>query len=257
MAAKWQQWIPFHIDRFMASLTVQAMHPAARWGYWCLITRPWQSEDCTVSADPLDLAAESSLGDELWSVHGARILRKFDLMENGRLRNQICYEEWEEARRIFERNHADPEEVSRKRSEAGRKGNLMRWGLSQTDRNSDGNHSQTDRKVSHTVQGQDSTRQNNTGTGTRTSLSAKVNGKDGFSSLGSIVSPSLIPPGPLPETKADMIVAGWQFSNVRDCGTCGELLEWWTSRTGKQAPVLAVSGELHLGNCAAALKGAK
>ncbi len=249
MAAKWQQWIPFHIDRFMASLTVQAMHPAARWGYWCLITRQWQSEDCTITSDPLELSEISSLGDELWAAHGDRILRKFHVLEDGRLRNPVCFDEWLEAKRVYD-----------KRRESADRTNTARSPMRSPSRSPLENESVTvtePSRLAYTQTGQDSTRQNNTGTGTRTGLSAKINGKDGFSSLCSIVSPSLIPPGPLPETKADMIAAGWQFSNVRDCGTCGEPLEWWTSRTGKQAPVLAATGELHLGNCAAVLKGAK
>ena len=84
----------------------------------------------------------------------------------------------------------------------------------------------------------------------------KVNGNGEFSSLGTIIH-ALVPPAPLPQTKSEMIAAGWEFSNKRDCKNCGADLEWWTSRTGKQAPVLAATGELHLGPCAAAAKVAK
>lgn len=65
MSARWQQWVPFHIDRFMGSASVRAMERTCRWGYWMLLCRAWQSEDCTVSADPLDLAQDSDLGDDL------------------------------------------------------------------------------------------------------------------------------------------------------------------------------------------------
>jgi hypothetical protein len=134
MPAKWQQWMPFKIDAFRASAAVAAMHPAARIGFVYLLTAQWQSEDSTISADPLDLAEESGIGDELWALHGPRILRKFAPVDGqpGRLRNDVCYEEWLEAKRIFEEGQAHREEVSRKRAEAGRIGNAKRWG-SQTE----------------------------------------------------------------------------------------------------------------------------
>ena len=119
--------MPFHIDRFMGSPAVQAMHPCARIGYIYLLACAWQTENCTISNDPLELAENSGLGDELWSLHGPRILRKFEPVEDGRLRNTVCFDEWSEAKRIFEKNHLPPEEVREKRSAAGRKGNAVRW----------------------------------------------------------------------------------------------------------------------------------
>lgn len=116
MAAKWQQWMPLHIDRFMGSPSVRAMHPAAQMGYLYLLMVQWQSEDCTVSSDPFDLAEKSGLGDELWAVHGQRILRKFEAIESsGRLRNKICFEEWERARGTYQ-----------KRADAAEKTNTVR-----------------------------------------------------------------------------------------------------------------------------------
>ena len=102
MAARWQQWMPFHIDRFRGSPHVQAMHPAARMGYLYLLAAAWQSEDCSLSSDPLDLAAASGLGDELWAQYGTRILTKFRRDEHGKLKNFVLFEEWQEAKRIFE-----------------------------------------------------------------------------------------------------------------------------------------------------------
>lgn len=127
MASKWQQWMPLKIDAFRASPAVQAMHPAARAGYIYLLLSAWQTDDCTVSADPLDLAETSGLGDELWALYGARIIRKFDEVEGGKLRNAVLFMEWQEAREIFEKNHLTPEELHEKRSNAGRKGNEVRW----------------------------------------------------------------------------------------------------------------------------------
>ncbi len=104
--------MPFRIDAFKSSPAVQAMHPAARSGYLYLLSCQWQSDDCTISNDQLDLAEASGLGDELWSIHSARILRKFDTvtvrspLENDtvtvRLRNQACFLEWEKAKKVFE-----------------------------------------------------------------------------------------------------------------------------------------------------------
>ena len=103
MAAKWQQWMPLHIDRFFGSPAVQAMHPTAQMGYLRLLAACWQSEDCTVPADPIDLAEKSGLGDDMWAQFGPRILRKFERVDgNGHLRNLVCYEEWKEAKRVFD-----------------------------------------------------------------------------------------------------------------------------------------------------------
>lgn len=101
MAEKWQRWMPFHIDKFRGSPEVQAMHPAARLGYIYLLASSWQTDDCTVSSDPLDLATESGLGDEMWAIYGPRIVRKFELHE-GRLRNCVLYCEWLEAKTTYE-----------------------------------------------------------------------------------------------------------------------------------------------------------
>lgn len=62
----------------------------------------WQNEECCLSPDPIDLASESGLGDDLWATYGARILRKFAALPDGRLRNSVVFEEWQEAKRIFE-----------------------------------------------------------------------------------------------------------------------------------------------------------
>lgn len=94
--------MPFHIDKFRGSPEVQAMHPSARCGYIYLLASMWQSDDCTISSDPLDLATESGLGDELWAIHSPRILRKFELFE-GKLRNAVLFSEWSEALKVYEK----------------------------------------------------------------------------------------------------------------------------------------------------------
>ena len=131
MAERWQQWMPFHIDRFRGSPDVQAMHPAARMGYLYLLASAWQTDDCTISDDPLDLASMSGLGDDLWAQYCPRILRKFEPAGTpGRLYNPVLLEEWTEAKRIFEKNHGPkltPEEISEARSKAGKAGAEARW----------------------------------------------------------------------------------------------------------------------------------
>lgn len=105
------------------------MHPSARMGYLYLLSSAWQTDDCTVSADPLDLATESGLGDDLWAHHGSRILRSFKLVD-GRYRNAVVFAEWEKARKEFEKNHGPkiaPEELSQARSMAGKQGAKKRW----------------------------------------------------------------------------------------------------------------------------------
>ena len=250
MAAKWQQWIPFHIDRFMASLSVQAMHPAARWGYWCLITRQWQSEDCTISPDPLELSELSGLGDELWEAHGSRILRKFQTLEDGRLRNLVCYEEWLEAKRVYD-----------KRRESADRTNTERSSSRSPQRSPLENGSVTDGAPSrraYTRTGQDSTGEDKTiQNRDRTLPLVGSNRTSDFSSLGSIFKTLPMPSGPLPQNKSAAIAAGYEFINSRACGVCGLDTEWWRSPGGKQVPFLADGGELHLGGCAAVAKGAK
>lgn len=101
MPAKWQKWMPFHIDRFMGSLHVQAMHPGARAGYIYLLAAQWQSEDCTLAADDYELAVLSGMG-AWWQEYKPIIMRHFSPIEDGRLRNAVLFEEWTEAKRIFE-----------------------------------------------------------------------------------------------------------------------------------------------------------
>lgn len=127
MPAKWQQWMPFRIDAFKSSPAVRAMHPAARAGYLYLLAFQWQSEDCCLPKDALDLAEISEIGDELWAVHGERILRKFETVtvtvtvENSavtveKLRNRACFEEWKEAKRIFESRQKAADRTNNARS---------------------------------------------------------------------------------------------------------------------------------------------
>ena len=90
------------IDALKASPSVQGMHPSARAGYVWLLLDAWQSDDCTIPSDPMDLADKSGLGDELWNAHGIRILRKFERVDGSdRLRNLPQYERWQAAKAAY------------------------------------------------------------------------------------------------------------------------------------------------------------
>jgi len=79
------------------------MHPAARSGYLYLLAYAWQTEDCTIPSDPLELAEISELGDDLWQTYGPRILKKFVAAEaTGKLQNESLLEKWLEAKRVFD-----------------------------------------------------------------------------------------------------------------------------------------------------------
>jgi len=119
--AKWQRWMPFEIDAFKGSPAVQAMHPAARCGYLYLLADAWQTDDCTVPNDPIDLADKSGLGDELWAIHGPRILRKFEPVEGTtNLRNAAEFERWQDARNVYEKRQASAERTNSLRSPSGK-----------------------------------------------------------------------------------------------------------------------------------------
>lgn len=98
---------------------MRAMEPVARYGYLELLLAQWQSEDCSISSDPLDLAEASGLGDGLWEKHSVRILRNFEPLLNGRLRNAVCFEEWIEAKRIFEARSESAKRTNTTRSPNG------------------------------------------------------------------------------------------------------------------------------------------
>lgn len=128
MPAKWQRWMPFDIDAFRGSPSVQAMHPAARAGYLYLLADSWQTDDCTIPSDPIDLADKSGLGDELWAIHGPRILRKFEPIADGdcdgdrdgdrgvQLRNASLYRRWLKAKEIYESRQKAADRTNKARS---------------------------------------------------------------------------------------------------------------------------------------------
>lgn len=119
MPARWQQWMPLHIDRWRGSPAVRAMHPCARSGYLELMFSQWQTDDCALPGDPMSLAECSGLGDELWAIHSDRILRNFEKLPDGRLRNPVCFEEWNEAKRVFEARRASADRTNTARSPHG------------------------------------------------------------------------------------------------------------------------------------------
>jgi len=121
MPAKWQRWMPMEIDALKASPAVQAMHPAARSGYVWLLLDAWQTDDCTIPSDPIDLADKSGLGDELWAAHGIRILRKFERLDGSdRLRNLAQYERWQAAKVVYEKKREAANRTNELRSPSDR-----------------------------------------------------------------------------------------------------------------------------------------
>jgi uncharacterized protein YdaU (DUF1376 family) len=81
---------------------VQRMSCAAFKGYIGLLTAQWQSEDGTLPEDMQELAEKSRLSDEEWEASSASILRRFVRIEGARLRNEVCFQKWLDARTVFE-----------------------------------------------------------------------------------------------------------------------------------------------------------
>lgn len=115
MVERWQQWMPFHIDRFRGSPDVQSMHPIAKLGYIMLLASSWQTPHCDLANDPVELSIASSLGDALWGEYAPRILRKFT-ERDGRLRNEVLFREWSEAKRVYEARSAAAKRTNDARS---------------------------------------------------------------------------------------------------------------------------------------------
>ena len=69
---------------------VQAMHPVARIGYWYLLSDAWQTDDCTIPSDPIDLADKSGLGDELSGHARTSNPAKIRRRQRGRTAPQLC-----------------------------------------------------------------------------------------------------------------------------------------------------------------------
>jgi uncharacterized protein YdaU (DUF1376 family) len=102
VAERWQQWMPFHIDRFRGSLHVQGMPGCARAGYLYLLASAWQSEDCSLPEDDFELQILSGLTQKEWIQFKVVILRRFAKHE-GRLVNEVLRAEWHEAKLVFEK----------------------------------------------------------------------------------------------------------------------------------------------------------
>ena len=116
MAERWQQWMPFHIDRWRGSVHVQAMRPAARIGYLYLLAAAWQSDDCSLCDDHEELQIQAGLDDEEWKENSEKILRRFTKREDGRFVNAVLLSEWKQAEEKFKGNQARAEATNRKRT---------------------------------------------------------------------------------------------------------------------------------------------
>jgi hypothetical protein len=116
MAERWQQWMPFHIDRWRGSVHVQAMRATARIGYLYLLASAWQSDDCSLCTDEAELQIQAGLDDEEWREHAEKILRRFTKRDDGRLVNAVLLSEWKRAEEKFKANQARAEATNRKRA---------------------------------------------------------------------------------------------------------------------------------------------
>lgn len=115
MAERWQQWMPFHIDRWKGSAHVQAMRAAARAGYLYLLSAAWQTDFCCLPDDDEELMVLASLTSEEWSQYGPMIRKRFVKTDNG-LRNEVEFEEWNEAKRVFESRQTNARRTNTKRT---------------------------------------------------------------------------------------------------------------------------------------------
>jgi uncharacterized protein YdaU (DUF1376 family) len=123
MAARWQQWMPLYSDRFLGSMDVQSMEPAAFKAYVRLLFYAWQTDDCTVPSDPDELAAYSGIGKRLWAKHSQSVMRKFVAVNvtvgdtvTVRMYNAVELELWSEAKRIHEARRNAADETNKTRS---------------------------------------------------------------------------------------------------------------------------------------------
>jgi uncharacterized protein YdaU (DUF1376 family) len=129
MAAKWQQWMPLYIDRFLGSEDVQMMEADAFKGYVCLLLAAWQTDDCTLPIEPDELARKSRLGAKKWAKFGAKVMRKFRTVTvtvsdtvTERCRNDVEFEIWAEAKRVFDARSASGHHTNEKRSPKAKHG---------------------------------------------------------------------------------------------------------------------------------------
>lgn len=130
MAEFWQQWMPFHIDRWRGSLHVQGMPAAAKTGYLYLLAAQWQSVDSSLPNDDYELQILSSLTQEEWARLGTLILRRFTKRADGKLANAALATEWTETKHRWEAKQMTPDErelLRFKRSEAGKAGARSKW----------------------------------------------------------------------------------------------------------------------------------
>lgn len=123
MAAKWQQWMPLYIDRFLGSMDVQAMAPEAFKAYLRLLLYAWQTDDCTVPSNPAELAALAGVSRRAWAKHSGSVLRKFQAVTDtvtgavtDRLRNAVEFELWTEAKRVHDARKSAASQTNELRS---------------------------------------------------------------------------------------------------------------------------------------------
>lgn len=91
---------------------MQRMSNSAFKGYIALLSAQWQSDDGTLPHDMHELAEKSRLSDADWEDSCTSILRKFTSIEGNRLRNEVCFQKWLDAKTIFEARQASAKKTN-------------------------------------------------------------------------------------------------------------------------------------------------
>jgi|GEM_PF-6692524 len=131
MPAIWQQWMALDIDAWQGSSAVQQMSDTEQIAYLNLILAEFQQPDGMLPSDEKELAKLSRRRPR-WAEVREIVLEQFKPGTDGRIFNERCLREWGKAKAKYESGQAKAAEVSRKRSESGKKGAEKRWGSSAT-----------------------------------------------------------------------------------------------------------------------------
>jgi len=152
MPAKWQQWYPHAIDAWNGSAFVQCLSDAGYRAYHNLLMEQYQQDDGMLPDDDRQLSLLSRSGihwlqkrKNLPTIR-EEVMVAFESGGPGRIFNHRQYDEWITAQKKYRKNKSDgpTEDIRKARSEAGKKGNELRWGDRKT--------KEADRKISDSSQ---------------------------------------------------------------------------------------------------------
>jgi uncharacterized protein YdaU (DUF1376 family) len=103
------KWMPFDIDRFFGSPSVQQMKDFQKWWYTSLLLRAWQAEPpCRLPDDQNKLMILAGVTNESsWKKHSAVVLGMFEADGNGYRVNATQLEIYEEKMAVREVNKAN------------------------------------------------------------------------------------------------------------------------------------------------------